>query len=421
MQAPYYLMTGLYLLLTALVTLDSSLASLGWAPTLAGLKWMRVHFITLGVLTQLVFGLLSALTAKGLKLPKPKQNWLTWLLYNGGLIILLIGLPMVHKTTIITGGTLIFIAVLILMQDLVGLRRAAINQHGKGVCSTYSTTRFYLGGLFYLLVGVLVGTGLWIGWAEPLAIAVPKEVHVHTNLWGYTALIFAGLVYELFPALSKQKLHGHVRLDMLVFGSMAIGALGLVIGPWLDIGWPAVAGLTLHTAGTLLLLAQVMVMVVREKKLRHPGVAHLVSAYLWVMVSAVAAPFIVAKASERFPVAEIAGNGGPILIYGWIMTFALAIIPYFFRQLFDPYGKPDLGGSWRSLIFMHLGGLLFWVALFWPSMQAVLRAGAFLFWFIGLMPTLLGLFFQVRAGAERIERASQPVVTTGESVKTAGD
>ena len=417
MQAPYFLMTGLYLLLTALVTLDSGLASLGWMPAFGGLKWMRVHFITLGVLTQLVFGLLPSLTAKGLNLPKPKMNWFAWLIYNGGLILLLIGLPVVDRAMIITGGTLIFVAVLVLMKDLIGLRREAIAQKGRGVCATYNTTRFYLGGLVYLLVGVLVGTGLWIGWAGPLHIAIPKEVHVHTNLWGYTALIFAGLIYDLFPALTKQTLFGKVRLEMLVFGSMALGALGLVVGPWLDLGWPAVAGLTLHTLGTLVLLAQLVWLVIRERAQRHPGVAHLVSAYLWLLVPVVVAPFIVAKASEAFPVGEVAGNGGPILIYGWMLTFLLALLPYFFTQVFQPNRTPALGGTWLSLALMHLGSILFWVALFLPSVQAGLRAGAFLFWFAALLPVLFQLYAQAKSGTERMERAARRIVP-GDTMQT---
>jgi hypothetical protein len=410
MQAPYFLLTGLYLLLTALVTLDSSLASLGWMPALAGLKWMRVHFITLGVLTQLVFGLLPMLTAKGLNLPKPKMNWFAWLIYNGGLIILLIGLPGVQRASIITGGTMIFLAVLVLIKDLIRLRREAIAQKGRGVCSTYSTTRFYLGGLAYLLVGVLVGTGLWIGWAGPLHIAVPKEVHVHTNLWGYTALVFAGLIYDLFPALTRQKLFGKVRLDMVVFASMALGALGLVTGPWLDIGWPAVAGLALHTIGTLVLMVQLAQMVIRDRAQRHPGVAHMVSANLWMLVPTIVAPYIVAKASESFPVGEVSGNGGPILIFGWILTFILAVLPYFFNQVFQPNRSPALGGSWLSLAFMHLGSVLFWIALFFPQVQAGLRAGAFLFWFAALLPLLFLLYKQAQSGTELMERASRRIV-----------
>jgi cytochrome c oxidase cbb3-type subunit I len=204
---------------------------------------------------------------------------------------------------------------------------------------------------------------------------------VHTNLWGYTALVFAGLIFDLFPGLAKQKLFARARLDMLVFGAMALGALGLVTGPWLDIGWPAVAGLVLHTLGTLLMLGMVMRMVIRERALRNPGTALLTSAYLWLLVPVVVAPYIVAKASEHFPVAEVAGNGGPILIYGWILTFALAVVPYFFAQVFQPHRAPKLGGGWISFLAMHLGSLMFWIALFFPQAQAGLRAGAYLFWF----------------------------------------
>lgn len=305
---------------------------------------------------------------------------------------------------------MIFLVVLVLMKDLIGQRREAIVLKGRGACTTYATTRFYLGGLFYLLVGVLVGTGMWIGWSEPLRIAIPKEVHVHTNLWGYTALIFAGLIFDLFPALTKQRMFGKARVDMLIFGAMALGALGLVIGPWLGIGWPAVTGLILHTLGTLLLLGAFVRMVVREPGLRHPGGAHIASSYLWMLVPTIVAPFIVAKASESFPVSEVSGNGGPILIYGWILTFILAVIPYFFTQVFQPNRAPALGGSWWSLASMHLGSLLFWLGLFLPSAQAGLRAGAFFFWFAALLPMLLELYAHVKAGTERMERASRRIV-----------
>jgi hypothetical protein len=191
---------------------------------------------------------------------------------------------------------------------------------------------------------------------------------------------------------------------------MALGALGLVTGPWLDIGWPAVAGLTLHTLGTLLLLGAFVRMMVRERGLRHPGGAHIASSYLWMLVPTIVAPFIVAKASERFPVGEVAGKGGPILIYGWIMTFILAVLPYFFTQVFQPNRSPSLGGNWLSLASMHLGSLLFWVALFFPQAQAGLRAGAFLFWFAALLPMLFQLYKQAQSGTERMERASRRIV-----------
>lgn len=395
MQAPYFIVSGLFLGLTAIVTLDSSLANLGWMPAFGGIKWLRVHFVTLGVLTESVIGLLPVLTARGLKLPKPKVNWSVWLAYNTGLILLLIGLPIIDRWLIIIGGTLIFAAVLLVMKDLIDLRKQAIAQEGKGVCTSYATTRFYLGGLFYLLIGVLVGTGMWIGWSEPLRIAVPKEVHVHSNLWGYTAIVFAGFLFELFPQLRQKKILG-INLEMTVFGLMFVGASGLVLGPWLDIGWPAVVGLTMHTVGVLIELGYLVGILVKNKELRHPGYAHIVSSYLWLLVPVIVAPYIVAKASDSFPVEEVAGGGGPILIYGWIMPYLAAVIPYF-----SPRGKAagKMGGSWSSLAFFHLGSILFWTALFFPPVQKMLRAGAFFFWFLGLLPVFLSSFGWIRSNA----------------------
>lgn len=399
MQTPYYIVSGLFLALTGVVTADSSLANLGWMPAFGGIKWMRVHFITLGVLTEIVIGLLPVLTARGLKLPRPGMNWPTWLAYNTGLIILLIGLPIVDRWMIITGGTLIFAAILMLMKDLIDLRREAIAREGHEVCTSYATTRFYLGGLFYLLIGVLVGTGMWIGWSEPLGIAIPKEVHVHSNLWGYTAIIFAGLLFELFPQLRQRKIFGK-SMEMLVFGSMFIGASGLVIGPWLDIGWPAVAGIILHTVGILTLLGYLIHLLVQKHELRRPGHAHIISSFIWLLVPVIVAPYIVAKASEDFPVEEVAGGGGPILIYGWILTFLAAAIPYFVPKSRTVSQAPTLGGSWFSLVSMHLGGILFWTALFLPSVQNLLRAGAFFFWFLGIIPMLKNSFGWIRANAD---------------------
>lgn len=398
MQAPYFIVSGLFLGLTAIVTLDSSLANLGWMPAFGGVKWLRVHFITLGVLTESILGLLPVLTARGLKLPKPKVNWTVWLAYNTGLILLLIGLPIVDRWLIITGGTLIFAAVLVVMKDLIDMRKQAIAQEGKGVCTTYATTRFYLGGLFYLLIGVLVGTGMWIGWSEPLHIAIPKEVHVHSNLWGYTAIVFSGFLFELFPQLRQKKILGK-SMEMIVFLLMFIGASGLVIGPWLDIGWPAVVGLTMHTVGVVVLLGYLIAILVKNKELRHPGYAQIVSSYVWLLVPVIVAPYIVAKASESFPVEEVAGGGGPILIYGWIMTFLSAVIPHYFPKFGGVRSAGTMGGSWASLAFMHLGGVLFWVALFFPPAQKMLRAGAFFFWLLGMLPLLMSSFGWIRSNA----------------------
>jgi hypothetical protein len=65
---------------------------------------------------------------------------------------------------------------------------------------------------------------------------------------------------------------------------------------------------------------------------------------------------------------------------------------------------------------MHLGSVLFWAALFLPSAQAGLRAGAFFLWFAALLPMLLDLYSQAQSGTERMERAARRILP-GDSIK----
>jgi hypothetical protein len=53
---PYFLMAILYMILAALAALDVSLVNFQIMPAFAGFVWLRVHFITLGVLNELFLG-----------------------------------------------------------------------------------------------------------------------------------------------------------------------------------------------------------------------------------------------------------------------------------------------------------------------------------------------------------------------------
>ena len=77
MYFPYLLTTVLYLFIALLAAVDVSLVSLDLVPAFATLRWFRVHFVTLGIITQAVFGLLPGLVA--LFAPQcPDQFWLCW-------------------------------------------------------------------------------------------------------------------------------------------------------------------------------------------------------------------------------------------------------------------------------------------------------------------------------------------------------
>jgi cytochrome c oxidase cbb3-type subunit I len=397
MPYPYFLMTLLYLSLVVLAALASILTGLGIIPLFGSLKWLRVHLVTLGALSEIIFGLAPVLAAAARRLPRPRMRWDTWLFLNAGLVLLLIGIPTITRSLIITGGMLAGVAVTLLIRQLVDLRPAQISPDN----AVMGGRRFYISGLGYLLLGGLVGTGLWLGWSEALHIASPIEVHVHTNLWGFAAIILAGLLVDLYPSFANRQLSWPRSIPWM-YWSMTLGALGLILGPWLDISLFTVVGLVLHTLGSILMLVVVIKPLIGDRSAWTPGMLHLFTSYVWYFLPVVVAPMIVARAAD-FPVQEVSGSGGPILIFGWIVQFGYALVPYLFIRFLEP-GKPArLGGTWLSLAAVHAGSVLFWASLFFPNIEAAARASAYGFWILSGSPILVSLWNSFRSGMQRVE------------------
>ena len=59
MLNPYFIVAFLYVVLAGLGALDAALIHFELLPAFAGIRWVRVHFITLGALTEFAFGILS--------------------------------------------------------------------------------------------------------------------------------------------------------------------------------------------------------------------------------------------------------------------------------------------------------------------------------------------------------------------------
>ncbi len=394
MLNPYFLVTFLYIALAVLGALDASLISFDFLPTFAGLRWVRVHFITLGALTELAFGILPIIVTARAKLPRPKVRWDIWLTLNLGLLILLIGIPMVNGALITTGGTLIFIAATLLMVQLWRLRPKRVDgdpQAGR---------KFYIMGLAYLLLGIIVGTGLWQGWGVPLQIKVPLEVHIHANNWGFMSMVFAGLLIDLYPGFTGRSL-AWPHSTTHIFWMMTFGALGLVLGPWFQSNLFSVPGLILHLSATIWLLLNVIKPLIGDHKLRTPGVLHLITSYVWILAPVLVAPLIILEV-PGFPGAGIEQNAPQALIYGWVLQFGYAIIPLLFRRVFLPDSVPTLGGNWFSLAAVHLGGIFLWAGIFLHDSQATLHGIAYGLWFISMLPIAYELWQIVRSGIDTL-------------------
>lgn len=393
-MSPYFLMAILYLSLAVLAALDASLTSLNLLPWFNGLRWLRVHFITLGALTEVTFGVLPGLVAARAGRPRPSIRWDIWLALNAGLLTLLVGIPLVNSALILGGGTLVFIAAALLLIQLNSLRPER-DEPKPG-------RKFYLAGLSYLLLGIIVGTGLWLGWGEVLRIAIPIEVHIHANNWGFMSLVFAGLLIDLYPHFAQRPL-AWPRSIRPIFWLMTLGALGLVLGPWLKSNWFSVPGLILHLSATIWLLLNVIKPLWGDWQAWTPGMWHLVTAYFWILAPVLVAPLIILGV-PGFPGAGIEQNAPQALIYGWVLQFGYALLPYLFARFLLPDQPAKLGGNWFSLITVHLGGVFLWASIFITAYQAPLHGIAYVLWTLSALPIVAELWRIVRAGVAHQEK-----------------
>lgn len=397
---PYFLMVLLYFSLAVLMAIDSALAGLQILPGFNGLRWLRVHFITLGALTEALFGLLPVLVSARARLPRPEMRWDIWISLNAGLLVLLTGIPLYNPLLVISGGTLIFIAAILLIGQLNGLRRTSSSPDRH----ISAGRKFYLAGLAYLLVGIIVGSGLWFGWATWLRIQVPLEVHIHANNWGFMSLVFAGLLVDLYPRFAGRPL-AWPRSITPIFWMMVLGALGLVIGPWVQSNWFSVPGLVLHLSATFWLLGNVIRPLTGDRKAWTPGMLHLVTAYAWILAPVLIAPLIILKV-PGFPGAGIEANAPQALIYGWVLQFGYALLPYLFRRVFLPDEPARLGGSWLSLLAIHTGSAFLWASIFAGPLQNILNGIAYSFWALSMLPILVELSGILRRGLTGLASSS---------------
>lgn len=392
MPIPYLLTTLLYIFVALFAAADASLVSVNLVSAFPALRWVRVHFITLGILSQAIFGLLPILTASLAKKPKPAFRWDIWLTLNAGLVALIAGMAGVNHPIIFAGGTLVFIAATLLLLQLWNVR-------GGGAPASL---KFYIMGVAYLLLGIIVGTGLFLNWSEALYIKVPLEVHIHANSWGFMSLVFAGLLVDFIPMITGKAL-GSSKDVSLIYWGMTLGAFGLVLGPWLGGSLPpTVSGLILHLSATIWLMVLMARALKAGGKLDGAGGWHLVASYSWILLPVLVAPFILLGFIKGGPVESTAPQA---LIYGWVLQFGIALIPYIARRFFIKEETPQLGGSWVSLILANLGSVLVWVSIFSGPAEGILYGIAFALYTLAMIPPLKELFEIVRDGFRKIESA----------------
>lgn len=374
MTNPYLLMVFLYTAVAVVAALDASSVSLNLLPWFNGLRWFRVHVVTLGLVTEAIFGLLVAQSVRVANRPDlpaaaQRPRWSVWVTLNAGLILLLPGIALVNATLMITGGALIFVAAVLVLASLIRATDGA---------EAPVANRFYGAALVFLLLGIYIGTGMWFGWTGPLNMSTPVEVHIHANNWGFMSLAFAGFLFGRYPELFGRAI-AWPRSASSILLLMTAGATGLVLGPWLQSEVLSVVGIVLHITATVWLLLNVVKPLVGDIAWSRPGIWHIVTAYVWILAPVLAAPFVLLNIAGLATVG-IEQNAPQALIYGWVLQFALALVPYLVAKALRPSLPASIGGNWLGLVAVHAGALSLWASMFAGAAQPILHGAAYALW-----------------------------------------
>ncbi|MBC8331702.1 MAG: hypothetical protein H8E28_06950 [Anaerolineae bacterium] len=396
----YLIMSFLYFIVAIVIALAASFASWQILPWFNGMVWLRVHFITLGIFTQLVFGAMPILSAKYYGLPRPKMRWDIWLSLNAGIALLLFGIPLVNSVPIIAGGTLVFVATTLLLIQISDIR----SQSERALAIT-NGRKFYIAGLSYFLVGILVGTGLFTNWSGPLGIMGDAgEVHIHANNWGFMSLVFIGFFVDLYPKWARRELSNPKAITP-IFWMMTAGALALILSPWFANTTLAAVGAVLHTSANIWLLVIAIKPLRGDKPAWTAGMAQMLVSYLWLFAPLSMAPFVIFGIESLLPAKLLEATTPQALIYGWLLQFGFAIVPYFFQRFFVNEESAELGGTWLSFWLVNVGAILLWASILIQPVRGLLHGGAYLLWAIAFIPVAMDLWRKISTGMAKAEAA----------------
>lgn len=357
LRNPFYLMAGVYLTLDVLALAAMALVGAGVMAPLPGLVWMRIHLLTIGVVVQVILGSAPGLVAArlGAQPPGRLMNTSIWLLMNASFALLLYAMPqnLAQLAAIAAGG--IFLATLLLLVTL----------HRRGACPPVGARaglRFFIAGPLFFLIGIFMAVSMLLHWPAPGGFFGQLEGHVHSNVWGFLALMVAGFLLERVPAALGQPLRWP-RLVSAISWMLIAGALGLVAGPWLGVLPLLMVGIIIYVSGTVLLLINLAGTALAARRLTA-NVGHLLVAYLWMLTPAVIAPIILAI-TGKLPSGAVEAAAVSGLIAGWVFQIVLGALPLRLRELRQRATGWD--GWWGSVALLNVGVALIWVAAFLSS------------------------------------------------------
>lgn len=363
---PFLVMAGLYLVIGLFATVGTLGVEAGVIDVLPRLRWLTIHFVTIGGMTQALFGVLPALAGSRREDTTDatvRNRWLQWLSLNAGYPLILIGMATGTTIVAVVGASLVLGA-------LAGLLATVYRSKDPAVDGRF----YFRTAPWFLVVGILAAFGMLLNVHGPGGYFGTVEAHVHANVWGFLALVAAGALFTVLPRLFGADLR-YPRLRRVTYWGITAGAVGLVAGPWLARHELTMLGLVVYVVGTAALLANVIGTYRVGERAQPERFALILGAYLWLAFPVPWAPLVLLF-PETVPATaiEIAAIDG--LVFGWMLQLAMAFLP-----IVAVGAKSDRAGfaarttaasetvrtpSWLQIASVNLGMLALWLTAILP-------------------------------------------------------
>ncbi len=215
---------------------------------IADQRWLTVHLLLLGAVTNAVVTWGEHFSVALLRAPQPARGPAVARLVglNLGVVGVLVGVVAGRPVLTLAAAALLSVVVLGHVGSLLRIRRGALQGRFAG------TARFYVAAGVALLVGIGLGATIAVepsDWPqkEPFHAA-----HVHANVLGWIGLTVLGTLFTLWPTVLRTRMvDGVMRAASWCLVLTSVGLATAVTGFAVDATGLAAAGLALYAAGVV--------------------------------------------------------------------------------------------------------------------------------------------------------------------------
>lgn len=212
-------------------------------------RWLALHLIFIGGLSQLILGASQFFAGAFLATDPPprgliRAQFVTW---NVGAIYLAAAVPWGVEAFVATGAALLVVSLALYVAGFAAMRRRALN-------TAPWASRWYVTGAAFLAVGVVAGVTLANGyrWQHGDLLGA----HMALNLGGWLGVAIVGTLHTFYPSLTRTQLQ-LPRLQAPTFAAWCGGVAALALGYGLAVDRLAVAGWIMLCVAAALLFANV--------------------------------------------------------------------------------------------------------------------------------------------------------------------